>query len=336
VTLARSSVSGNTAGNSGGGVQALKATLANSTFSGNRAGTNGGGIFSEFAATLINCTVSGNRAITDGGGIYAVNAVTLTNSTVSGNSAGDDGGGISATAATLSTSTVSGNFAGSFGGGISSLFAVLTNCTVAENIAQTGGGLFHTAGGFDFILKNTIVALNLVPPGGSGPDVAGEMFTSQGHNLIGIADIGNGFSNGDIVGTSLNPIDPLLGPLANNGGPTKTHALLPGSPAIDSGINVALNTLTAAIDANATVLEVINTSAFVPGMTLRLGGEVVVVVAVDGPFSKLTIRRGVLGTRTAHAVGTGLFLTTDQRGFARKKDGNGDGKSIVDIGAFER
>jgi hypothetical protein len=68
-------------------------------------------------------------------------------------------------------------------------------------------------------------------------------FTSQGHNLIGDGSGGTGFANGvigDIVGTSVNPIDPKLGPLANNGGKTKTHALLGGSRAIDAGDNSIL------------------------------------------------------------------------------------------------
>jgi hypothetical protein len=90
-------------------------------------------------------------------------------------------------------------------------------------------------------VKNTIVAQNMVVPGGSNSDVNG-IFVSQGHNLIGSGG-GIGFVNGvngDLVGTFLNPIDPKLGPLANNGGPTKTHALLAGSPAIDRGDNTGV------------------------------------------------------------------------------------------------
>jgi hypothetical protein len=154
------------------------------------------------------------------------------------------GGGVSAGTATLTNSTVSGNSA-AFGGGISANDATLLNCTVVENIAQTGGGLFHQ---FDpiiprvFSVKNTIVALNLIKVGGSGSDINGA-FASQGHNLIGDGIGGTGFANGingDIVGTSFNPIDPKLGPLANNGGKTKTHALLAGSRAIDAGDNAGV------------------------------------------------------------------------------------------------
>ena len=182
------------------------------------------------------------------------------------------GGGINAGTANLTNCTVSGNSAGDAGGGIAAGSATLLNCTVVENIAHTGGGLFHGAGG-TFNVRNTIVALNLVDFTGTGPDVSGD-FASQGHNLIGDPTDSTGFTNavnGDRVGTSANPIDPKLGPLANNGGRTKTHALLAGSPAIDHG------------DYNGAP-------------------------------------------------------PTDQRGFgfARKKDGNGDGIAIVDIGAFEK
>ena len=199
-------------------------------------------------------------------------AATLTNCTVSGNSSVSTGGGIdTGTAATLINCTVSGNFAAR-GGGIHGETATLTNCTVAENFALAdGGGLYSTGSGFS--LKNTIVALNLTDFGGSGLDISGA-FTSQGHNLIGNSSGGTGFTNGvngDIVGSAASPIDPKLGPFQNNGGKTKTYALLAGSLAIDKGDN-------------------------------------------------------------------SLLPPIDQRGagFARKKDGNGDGLAIVDIGAFER
>jgi len=110
-----------------------------------------------------------------------------------------------------------------------------------ENLAHTGGGLFHNPGG-TFNVRNTIVALNLVDFTGTGPDVSG-LFTSQGHNLIGIGAFLAGFTNGvnsDIVGTAANPIDAKLGALKNNGGRTKTHALLAGSPAIDHGDNAGV------------------------------------------------------------------------------------------------
>jgi predicted outer membrane repeat protein len=261
-TLTTSTVSGNTAGNAGGGISAVTATLTNSTVSGNaaavgggiaaptanltnstvsgnRADTTGGGI-NATTATLTDCTVSGNTATTTfGGGISAITA-TLVRSTVSGNTATTNGGGINATTANLTNSTVSGNSARSIGGGLFATTATLLNCTVVENLALFGGGLFHNPGG-TFSVKNTIVALNLVDFAGTAPDMSGA-FTSQGHNLIGDGTGGTGFTSGvgDMVGTSVNPIDPKLGALANNGGRTKTHALLTGSRAIDRGDNAGV------------------------------------------------------------------------------------------------
>jgi hypothetical protein len=153
-----------------------------------------------------------------GGGIYnRGGTLTVSNSTLSGNSAGDEGGGIllSSGTVTVSNSTLSGNSA-SFGGGIRN-----------DNL-----------GAISAKLKNTIVAANDASV--LGPDARGA-FTSQGHNLIGQSDcVGEscGFTNGqngDLVGTAANPKDPMVGPLADNGGPTMTHALLEGSPAIDKG-----------------------------------------------------------------------------------------------------
>jgi CSLREA domain-containing protein len=295
-SLSNSTISDNFSGHDGGGIVANNATLTNCTITGNRAvgGGFGGGIRAGTSVTLTNCTVSGNSTeIGDGGGI-STSTATLTNCTVSGNLAGGSGGGVLASTATLTRSTFSGNLAKNFGGGVvaatvtltnstlsgnaaglegGGLFAnsgTLLNCTIVENIANTGGGVFHGSTS-TLSVRNTIIALNLVEFGGTGPDVSGDV-ASLGHNLVGDGSGSTGFGvNFDIVGTSANPIDPKLGPLALNGGKTKTHALLAGSPAIDRGDNANLP-------------------------------------------------------------------PTDQRGagFARRKDGNGDGIARVDIGAFER
>ncbi len=116
----------------------------------------------------------------------------------------------------------------------------LLNDTIVENDAHTGGGVLHFNGGIGpGNVRNTIIADNQVDLDGSAPDVSGA-FTTGGHNLIGVGTGGTGFqngTNGDQVGTDLDPIDPGLGELANNGGPTLTQALLSGSPAIDHGDN---------------------------------------------------------------------------------------------------
>jgi predicted outer membrane repeat protein len=268
-TLTRCTLSGNTAP-VGGGMETAVATMTNCTITGNSA-SDGGGLHAN-ELTLTNCTISGNTA-TIGGGIHTGSA-NLSNCTVSGNSATtSSGGGIQAeTSVTMTNCTVSGNMAATNGGGLFTVAATLLHCTIVENNADNGGGVFHQPAG-TFNVRSTIIALNLTDFGGPGPDVSG-FFTSQGHNLIGNGSGGTGFTNGDngdMIGTAANPIDPKLGPLQNNGGPTKTHALLAGSPAIDHG-------------------------------------------------------------------DSSLLLATDQRGFGfpRKKDGNGDGRAVVDVGAFEK
>ncbi len=333
VMLTRSTVSGNSAGGHGGGITSGGATLTGSAVNGNSAG-EGGGLFSN-SATLTNCTVNGNTATVEGdfggiGGGLSINAevvltnctvsgntavsnggvsagtATLTGCTVSGNSANRDGGGLDATVATLTNSTVSGNSAGGRGGGINADVLTLLNVTVTDNIAHTGGGIFLDSEGRGSV-RNTIVAGNLVDLGGASPDASGP-FTSGGHNLIGDGSGSPGFVNGvkgDLVGTADSPIDPLLGTLANNGGPTQTHALLPGSPAINKGDSTDLpaadqrgfpRTVGGATDIGAFEVQ--------PAVTLRvqrLGMRTRVDVFVDGalrrsffPFGDFTGRVQVM------------------------------------------
>ncbi|MCW6037772.1 DUF4347 domain-containing protein, partial [Spirulina subsalsa FACHB-351] len=234
------------AGGFGGGIYSNGAvTLTNSTVSGNSSG-NGGGIHSDGAVTLTNSTVSGNYSLGGGigGGIRSYGAVTLTNSTVSGNSSGGFGGGIRSNGTvTLTNSTVSGNSSGSSGGGISSDAAVtLTNSTIAFNTANNTGGGLALYSDNTHTINNSIIANNTAP---TGPDVGilfdGTHTFNISHSLIrNTADMdANGSTgvptngvNGNIVG-----LDPRLGPLANNGGPTQTHALGLNSPALNGGSN---------------------------------------------------------------------------------------------------
>ena len=163
-----------------------------------------------------------------GGGIfnYDGSTVNLSNNTVSGNTA-DHGGGIlngRYSKASLANSTVSGNMDFYRGGGILNLFGTvsLTNSTVSGNVANYGGGGIYNSGG-NAKLGNTIVADN------TAGDAYGT-FSSQGHNLIGNSSGSSGFGASDLLDQ-----DPMLVPPQNNDGPTRTHALQPGSPAIDAG-----------------------------------------------------------------------------------------------------
>ena len=231
VTLTNSTVNGNTATWDYGGICCGTITLTNSTVSGNTVGFIYGGIVGRIV-TLTNSTVSGNYAGLANSGIYAEDAVTLTNSTVSGNT-GWAANGISANGAvTLTNSSISGNTAmvGN-GGGIYARGAVtLTNSTIYGNSAGAGrGGVYgsNSWGTFSLTIDNSIIANNAGGDCGSN----GGTWTSTGYNID---------SDGTCLALSTGPGDFTsagftLPALASNGGSTMTHALLPGSPAIDAG-----------------------------------------------------------------------------------------------------
>jgi len=279
ITVTSSTVSGNsTAGHFaiGGGINSLDGTvtLISSVVSGNTTAgdaAHGGGVQAD-AVILTRSTLSGNSTTGNsafGGGLNS-GPVTLTDSTVSGNSTADffaQGGGIHAFSVTLTNSTVSGNSTAgqdADGGGIfSSVGVTMNNSTVFDNRVThntaTGGGIWNFNG--TVTLANSIVAGNTagsvspdIDPGigaldavfsligdNDGTGLAEAQTTDVFGNLIGDAD-------GNFIGSAAGAgvLDPLLGPLIDNGGPTLpngaailTHALLFGSPAIDAGDPVA-------------------------------------------------------------------------------------------------
>src|SRR5262249_49964251 len=149
------------------------------------------------------------------------------------------GAGLLAEGSTLAVenSTISGNIASGPGGGINfpgGGTGVIRNSTVAFNTATTGGGVFVKASSSPaaVTLLSTIVADNAVGATGVGPDVLGKVTAafSLVENVAATAFLPGSANN--VLG-----VDPLLGPLADNGGPTQTHALLAGSPAINHGAN---------------------------------------------------------------------------------------------------
>src|SRR5262249_38478256 len=159
-----------------------------------------------------------------------LSTLTMTGSTLAGNTAGAGGGLFNQASMTLVNDTIANNTADQ-GGGINTFGfcpARLTNRTIwGQPAAQEGGGIFVGIGDPNVLMKNTLVALNTAV---TGPDIQGTV-VSQGHNLIGDGTGGSGFTDTDFVGTSDAPIDPLLGPLQDNGGPTQTHRPAPGDPA---------------------------------------------------------------------------------------------------------
>jgi len=205
-------------------------TIQSSTLSSNTAGY-GGAIENGCAMTISDCTLSGNSASGNGGGIWNLITLTVINSTLSSNSA-DHGGGIynegvfGTNDVSINNSTLSGNRARGAGGAILNFGSLsIQSSTLSGNSATNGGAIFGGAAE----IGSTI--LNAGASGGNFKNSVGTV-TSLGYNLS--SDDGAGFltATGDQINT-----DPLLGPLQDNGGPTFTHALLCGSPAIDQGKN---------------------------------------------------------------------------------------------------
>lgn len=246
----------------GGGLYSLGGvTVTNSTFDLNSAhGGRGGDAFGPdcFGGHIAfdGGAARGGAILADGGSLV-INTATLANNSADGGDGGDggktNGGSCAGTqhgagglahggavtnnnAATLNIkhATISLNSAQAGNSGVNQAGAVSPPRLVAEG---TGGGIRVGPGGVT--LENTIIAGNTAANGTGdangaptpGPDMDGAV-TSNGHNLIGNAAEATGFTGpGDQTGA-----DPLLAPLADNGGPTRTMALTPGSPAIDAGV----------------------------------------------------------------------------------------------------
>jgi len=220
----------------------------------------GGGISNTGTMIIIAGTVRGNIAFWSAGGIYNTGMMTITGSTISNNQTelpghfGGDGGGIvNDGTMTIQDSTISGNravgagFAGGYGGGIYGNNNTIINSTISGNSAHFGGGvagggnIAHTTfnnnsaltdGGTLYLTSALELGNTILKAGVSGVNIFnnGGSLITHGYNVC--SDNGGGFLNGP--GDQINT-DPMLGPLQNNGGPTQTHALLPGSPAIDAG-----------------------------------------------------------------------------------------------------
>ncbi|MBI4498577.1 MAG: CSLREA domain-containing protein [Chloroflexi bacterium] len=216
----------------GGGIRIGSATLtlSNCVISNNSvAGIQNSGTF-----TISDSLIVSNSSTSSGGGIANNKTLSVTRSTFSSNSSTSNGGGIfqgqSGTTMTVTNTTFTGNSASNLGGAVANFVgsATFTNSTFSGNSATYGGGI--GAGSGTVNLKNVIVANNTAT--NSGPDCNGTI-TSQGYNLIESTS-GCTFSSttGDITGQ-----DPSLASLADNGGSTQTHRLLPGSVAIDAGTN---------------------------------------------------------------------------------------------------
>ena len=249
-----STVSGNSAA-TGGGIFAFGSNpeIIRSTISGNTAtegisqfiAGDGGGIWA-YSPAIVESTIDGNTAFRNGGGIWAKDGH-IVGTTMSHNSA-QFGGGAWLARSLVEQSTVSSNVADVGGGIYASISSIvpgtttIRHSTVAWNQAASpsapGSGIF-AEGGIELDLDHTIVANGLAATLGTTIDARYSLIVSNRDNGLTPAPVGSPDANGNIIGNWQDvpngTINARLGPLADNGGPTLTHALLPGSPAIDAG-----------------------------------------------------------------------------------------------------
>ena len=222
---------------------------------GNGANFGGGGVLLTTAATLTLSAVevtANASTMNDGGGVLQAGAgvLSIINSTIANNYSPNPGGGIAifGGSTTITNSTISVNTSGGeSGGGMRVLSGVLTirNSTITGNGSRISGAGISIKNPTIFAprpivtLSSTIVAGNNDSPS-TGGDVDGALEAASDHNLIGnstgLTGITNGV-NGNLIGTAATGINPLLGPLQFNGGPTRTHALLAASPALGRGFD---------------------------------------------------------------------------------------------------
>ena len=263
VTLYQSIVSSNTTGSGGvgsytlgGGIYALVGvSLSGGSVEGNAARAyyasttaKGGGIYAASDLTSVFGNVSGNSVASVGthaygGGIYALNGITIGYSTIADNYSSSIAGGLvvqgspSIGMLTIGNSTISGNVAsGAAGGVFCTLPASVNNSTIAFNTENSNSGSAFVAAGLTVVnqpltLQSSIIAQNYNNeyPAYRYSDLSGAVSVSGANNLVR-RSYGTPLPVDTITGT-----DPLLLPLADNGGPTRTHALSPFSPALDVG-----------------------------------------------------------------------------------------------------
>ncbi|WP_068132131.1 choice-of-anchor Q domain-containing protein [Roseimaritima ulvae] len=183
-------------------------TVRRSSFLANQAGFNGGAIRVFGSATISESTFAGNSASNGGGAIINHGSLRLANATFTDNQA-DTGGAIE-----------------NFGAGTT---ATVTNATIHRNTATSAGGGIRNVDGTTTV-NNTIIIGN---HSAVDPDVGGS-FSSNAANIIGDVGSSSGFGS-EITGVVASAVIDVN--LADNGGPTQTHALIAGSPAIDAGNN---------------------------------------------------------------------------------------------------
>lgn len=237
--------------NNGGRVTIESSTVSNNSGSGNFAGGGIDSIGAGAALTIRNSSIIGNSHSLDAGGISSGGALTIENSTIANNRAGRDAGGISNSTSlsdppvTITNCTISGNRGGGGPGVVGSGIVhfggrlVIDSSTITANSSGSNASGIASAGNAATTLlevRNSIIAGNTGNVDLSSGTGADNTFQSNGYNIIG-----SGAANTDFnaTGDTINVSNPLLGALADNGGPTQTHLPQTGSPALNRG-NTAL------------------------------------------------------------------------------------------------
>jgi hypothetical protein len=339
-TVTACTLTGNQASEGGGLSSAGTLTISGCTVSGNSAVVDGGGLFAGGTAQVTNCAVTGNTAGANGGGMaFSSTTLTLSGSTLAGNQAGDrygsgEGGGLyvgfQARTVTVTNCTLANNSAVGYvfqgrlqpgeGGGLyaqslplaAGPVLTVVGSTVAGNRTDgTGGGLRVGALRTPATLTSTLVAGNTAAA--AGPDVSGPFLATSAYDLIGDGSGASGLTdgaNGNQVGSAARPLDPLLGPLQDNGGPTQTMALLAGSPALNAGDPAQLGVA----DQRGVVRHgVVNVGAYqasASAFVLSLPGP----ASAGVPFDLVVRAVDAFGQTAVGYAGTVTFATDDPDG----------------------
>ncbi len=239
-----------------GSTQLRAVKISNLRLTGGQSSDLGGAIFSSETLILVSCTISDSSA-NEGGGIFNMGTLNVWESLISGNRASSRGGGI-LSVGTLSVvdSTIAANSASISGGGIyyknAHYYFIVINSTIAGNVVGGDGGGIGSIDGTVVRMANTIVAGNTLTSG-VGNDVSGIVQNEASYSMIGVGEA-TFWTDGirsSIVGIDWRTVlenDGIRPNLANNGGPSKTIALLPGSRAIDTGYSQLFSDLATRTD----------------------------------------------------------------------------------------
>lgn len=304
-------------GSSGGGIRintGASAIINNSIIKNNSTAintdtdnNNGGGIANFGDTEIINSIISGNLSGDDAGGIYNEGTLNIRNSTIAGNFANAaavevieaGGGGLYTFGGTVQilNSTISGNITGDAGGGILSQDATVSiiNSTITNNSSQIGSGITVLGADNPLLLQNSIVAGNL-----DSSDIEGFFTENSSYNLIGDGNgiILDGFNN-NIVGDIVNPLDPLLGDLQDNGGYTPTHLPLRGSPVINAGNNEIASSQVGNSDQR--------------GYARIIGGTVDIGSTESGATPRSALNNPIYRFQNTEVPGTYLYVGEEER-----------------------